>query len=41
MRLTIEGLETFWLLNVHLFLNIPIEERGLHIHLMDLPTHLS
>ena len=41
MRLTIEGLKTFQPLNVHLFLNLPIEECSLHIHLMDLPTHLS
>ena len=40
MRLTIEGLKTLWLLYVRLFLNLAIEECGLDIHLMDLPTHL-
>ena len=41
MQLTIEGFETLWLLNVHLFLNLPIEEWSLRIHLVDLPLHLS
>ena len=41
MRLMIEGLETLWLLNVHLLLNLPIEECCLHVHLVDLPPHLS
>ena len=40
MRLMIEGIKTFRLLYVHLFLNLAIEECSLHIHLMDLPTHL-
>ena len=40
MWLSVEGLKTFWLLNVHLFLNHPIEEGYLYIHLMYLPFHL-
>ena len=40
MRLTAEDLETFRLLYVHLLLNDSIEERSLHIHLMDVPSHL-
>lgn len=38
--LSVEGLKSFNLLNVHLFLNQSIEESCLHIHLMYLPSHL-
>ena len=40
MQLTIEDLKSFRLLNVHFFLNDPIKEVSLHIHLMNVPTHL-
>ena len=40
MKLMIEGLKSFRLLYVHLFLNLAIKECSLHIHLMDLPIHL-
>ena len=40
MRLAAEDLKSFRLLNVHLFLNDPIKECSLHIHLMNVPTHL-
>ena len=40
MRLAAEDLKSFRLLNVHLFLNDPIKEHNLHIHLMNVPTHL-
>ena len=33
-------LKALWLLNVHLLLYEAIEKCGLHIHLVDLPTHL-
>ena len=40
MWLTVEYLETFWLLYVHLFLHKSIEKHSFQIHLMNAPPHL-
>lgn len=40
MQLYVKGPKSLRLLNIHLLLNKSIEECCLHIHLVDLPSHL-